>query len=172
MKQNKSPRLLNLPIEISSKLYIGDYFGDTLQLSALEHATFGALLLHTWLSGPVKRWKFAVATGLPLKEWRQVRQTILPLYSTAAANIERWKKAIRAYDGKRLPPEDWYIIRTIVLARDDYTCAYCGGTGTPHVDHIIPISRNGSNAFDNLITSCGPCNQSKGSKLLAEWSAI
>lgn len=163
-------RLLSLPVEISAQLYIGNYYADTLQLSAQEHAALGALLLHVWLKGSVWGWRFPSTTGLPHREWRSIRATVMPLYETAAANIAQWKKAIRAYDGKRLPPTEWYIVKTIVLARDDHTCTYCGSTRKPHVDHIIPISRGGSNAFDNLTTSCGPCNQSKGPKLLAEWS--
>ena len=37
------------PLEIFSQLYIGDYFADTLEFSAEEHAAFRLLLLHIWL---------------------------------------------------------------------------------------------------------------------------
>ena len=165
----KPARVLNLPVEISAHLYIGDYLNDTLQLTAEEHSILGALLLHVWLRGPVRRWRFPSATGLSLRKWRCVRAPVLPLYETAAQNIARWKAALRAYDGKRLPPAEWYIVKTIVLLRDEGTCTYCGTTRHPHVDHVIPISRGGTNMFENLTTACGRCNQSKGSKLLAEW---
>jgi hypothetical protein len=171
MKRSTAQNILNVPAEICAQLYIGDYFGDTLRLSHQEHAAFGALLLHVWLNGPVNRWKFAATTGLHAREWRKIRNAVLPLYKIAVANIEQWKEAIHAYDGKRLPPAEWYIVKTIVRARDDNTCAYCGSTRKPHVDHIVPVSRGGSNAFENLATSCGQCNQSKGPKLLAEWSS-
>jgi hypothetical protein len=170
MKRAQLSHTLKLPVEITAQLYIGDYFGDTLQLSAQEHAILALLLLHVWLNGPVGRWKFAVCAGLSFGEWRAIRQAVLPLYQRAAANIEQWKEAIRAFDGKRLPPEDWYIVKTIVLARDHNTCVYCGSSRKLHVDHIVPVSRGGSNAFENLATSCGPCNQSKGAKLLDEWA--
>jgi hypothetical protein len=170
MKRTQFPHTLKLPVEITAQLYIGDYFADTLRLSAQEHAAFGALLLYVWLNGPVILWRFTVIAGMPSKEWRKLRVAILPLYKTAVSNIEQWKEAVRAYDGKRLPPAEWYIVKAIVLARDNNTCAYCGATNRLHIDHVIPISRGGSNAFDNLATSCGPCNQSKGPKLLSEWS--
>ena len=69
----------------------------------------------------------------------------------------------------RLPPEDWYIVRTITLERDGYRCQYCGSARRLHVDHKIPLIRGGSNGFENLVTSCGPFNQSKGPKMLGDW---
>lgn len=50
-------------------------------------------------------------------------------------------------------------------------CAYCGCklNGKYHVDHIIPLSRGGSNNADNLTLTCARCNLSKGDKLLSEW---
>lgn len=158
---------LSIPNEICAQLYVGDYFGDTLLLSAREHGALGALLLHIWLKGPV--WRFAHTAGLGRSEWKTMRDAILPLYRTAEGNIQEWKKALHAYDGKRLPPAEWYIVKTIVLARDSGICTYCGNKRNPHVDHIVPVSRGGSNDFVNLTTSCGPCNQSKGPKLLREW---
>lgn len=47
-------------------------------------------------------------------------------------------------------------------------CAYCGGP-FEHVDHVIPISRGGSNWPANLRPACQPCNRSKWNKLLSEW---
>lgn len=53
-------------------------------------------------------------------------------------------------------------------------CYYCGkklGTGKNayHVDHIIPLSRGGSNDISNLVIACPQCNVSKQDKLLHEW---
>lgn len=38
-----------------------------------------------------------------------------------------------------------------------------------HVDHVIPLSRGGSNDPQNLVISCPSCNDSKGAKLPQEW---
>lgn len=38
-----------------------------------------------------------------------------------------------------------------------------------HRDHIIPISRGGSNYISNIALACAPCNLSKSDKLLSEW---
>ena len=52
-------------------------------------------------------------------------------------------------------------------------CAYCGRDVSQgyHVDHIVPLSRGGSNALGNLALTCARCNTSKGAKLLSEWTA-
>ena len=52
--------------------------------------------------------------------------------------------------------------------RDQYRrqkgkCYYCGKKvgDTYHVDHVIPLSRGGSNGPDNLVITCPDCNLSK-----------
>lgn len=37
------------------------------------------------------------------------------------------------------------------------------------VDHIIPKTRGGSEAEENLVLACYWCNMSKGAKLIEEW---
>jgi 5-methylcytosine-specific restriction endonuclease McrA len=53
--------------------------------------------------------------------------------------------------------------RTGVLARDGRRCGYCGSPATT-VDHILPRSRGGRNAWKNTVAACGPCNQRKGDR--------
>lgn len=61
-------------------------------------------------------------------------------------------------------------LRDQIKARDQYTCRYCGASvsAEPHllleIDHIIPVSRGGLTAEDNLQTLCWKCNRSKGAK--------
>jgi 5-methylcytosine-specific restriction endonuclease McrA len=67
------------------------------------------------------------------------------------------------------------VTNTFLFARDDYTCQYCG-THRSELrarqfltrDHVRPISRGGSNGWDNVVTSCSPCNNRKGGRLPAE----
>jgi 5-methylcytosine-specific restriction endonuclease McrA len=61
------------------------------------------------------------------------------------------------------------ITRKAVLARDSWTCQYCG-SGRPGltVDHVIPRSRGGESVWENIVASCAPCNRRKGNKLPRE----
>ncbi len=38
-----------------------------------------------------------------------------------------------------------------------------------HIDHVIPLSRGGSNGPENLVLTCPHCNMAKGAKLPHEW---
>lgn len=55
-----------------------------------------------------------------------------------------------------------------VLARDNYTCGYCGGDADT-TDHIVPRARGGKHDWLNVVAACGPCNRRKGRKSLDEW---
>lgn len=48
-------------------------------------------------------------------------------------------------------------------------CAYCGSPVGLTQDHIIPISKEGSNTIDNIIPACGHCNSSKCANDMEEW---
>lgn len=58
-----------------------------------------------------------------------------------------------------------------IYKRDNYTCLYCGKKKKVEdlsIDHVVPRSRGGPTNFENCISCCTPCNNSKGSKLLSE----
>jgi 5-methylcytosine-specific restriction endonuclease McrA len=58
------------------------------------------------------------------------------------------------------------ITRRAIFARDEWTCQYCGNErGTLTIDHVIPRSKGGSSAWDNIVTCCAPCNRRKGDRL-------
>ena len=54
------------------------------------------------------------------------------------------------------------ITRRAVFARDRWTCQYCGSRSSLTVDHVVPRSRGGASSWDNIVTSCAPCNRRKG----------
>jgi len=62
-------------------------------------------------------------------------------------------------------------LRFEVFKRDGFTCQYCGGHPplvSLEVDHVDPVAKGGTNAIDNLITSCEECNRGKGDRLALE----
>lgn len=55
-------------------------------------------------------------------------------------------------------------LRGQVYARDGLVCVSCGSTTDLTVDHRIPVSKGGTDEFDNLQTMCRPCNIRKGAR--------
>jgi len=56
------------------------------------------------------------------------------------------------------------ISRRAVFARDSHRCQYCGSERHLTVDHVVPRSKGGADTWDNLVTSCAPCNRKKGDR--------
>ena len=63
-------------------------------------------------------------------------------------------------------PSDQAKLRVLRLC--GYKCSYCGVSGSEaelEIDHIIPVSKGGSNHLANLTTAYRSCNQSKSDSL-------
>lgn len=63
-------------------------------------------------------------------------------------------------------------IRIEVAKRANWNCEYCRSQerfAPQHftIDHIIPVSKEGNNEFDNLAYACQGCNGSKFDKIAA-----
>jgi 5-methylcytosine-specific restriction endonuclease McrA len=52
------------------------------------------------------------------------------------------------------------VSRRAVFARDEYRCQYCGARADS-IDHVVPRSRGGPHAWENLAAACRPCNMAK-----------
>jgi 5-methylcytosine-specific restriction endonuclease McrA len=55
----------------------------------------------------------------------------------------------------------WMRIRAHVLARDNWTCQMCGSytNGSSQLHHIIFKCHNGTDAPQNLMTTCARCHK-------------
>ena len=63
------------------------------------------------------------------------------------------------------------ISRRALFARDNWRCVYCGTVGGRlTLDHVVPRSRGGDSVWENVVTSCAPCNLRKGNRLPEEVS--
>lgn len=52
-------------------------------------------------------------------------------------------------------------------------CAYCEVmiVGQPDPDHVVPLSRGGSNSITNILPACRVCNSDKRDLMLSDWAA-
>jgi 5-methylcytosine-specific restriction endonuclease McrA len=84
---------------------------------------------------------------------------------------------IRLRNYKKIPIRISLLTRPNIYARDHYLCLYCGAkegsskiiNGKPvrtilTLDHILPESRGGPFAWDNLASCCKTCNLKKGDR--------
>lgn len=62
-------------------------------------------------------------------------------------------------------PASW--TRQGLLLRDRHRCAYCGGRADT-VDHVLPASRGGQDAWENTVAACRSCNGRKGNRTPVE----
>ena len=56
-------------------------------------------------------------------------------------------------------------VKDMVWRRDEGKCAVCGSQDKIEFDHIIPLSRGGSNTYRNIQLLCEKCNQVKSAKI-------
>jgi len=57
--------------------------------------------------------------------------------------------------------------RRNVFLRDRFRCQYCGRqfpAAQLTCDHVIPVAQGGSTSWENVVTSCIPCNRFKGNR--------
>lgn len=52
-----------------------------------------------------------------------------------------------------------------LLALFNGQCAACGSSSNIHRDHVMPLSKGGSDSIDNIQPLCRRCNLTKGSKI-------
>ena len=91
-----------------------------------------------------------------------------------AANQRAWRAAnpgkVHAYrstrrSGDTFTEAEWQDL----LERCGHVCAYCAGPGPLEADHVVPVSKGGTNHIENMLPACRRCNASKGAKPLLVW---
>ena len=99
-----------------------------------------------------------------------IEELTQPLRS--ASDTYPWPHVIRLVHYVRVPRAvQRKISRRALFARDSWRCVYCGTTaGRLTLDHVVPRSRGGESVWENVVTSCAPCNLRKGNRLPHEVS--
>ena len=76
---------------------------------------------------------------------------------------------LQGYD--RIPRRYVRFSRFNIYARDGNRCQYCGRQFPRtelNLDHVVPRSRGGMSAWENVVCSCHRCNRLKGGRTPAE----
>ncbi|GAC1317326.1 MAG: hypothetical protein NVSMB25_04750 [Thermoleophilaceae bacterium] len=94
------------------------------------------------------------------------RAALVALSLAFAVGLARWglrrePTAVRAPRREAIPAS----IRHEVWRRDGGACVDCGSRERLEFDHIVPISRGGSNTARNIDLRCERCNRRKGSSI-------
>jgi 5-methylcytosine-specific restriction endonuclease McrA len=76
-------------------------------------------------------------------------------------------RVIRLLGYDRLPVQVVKLNRRNLFARDRNQCQYCGRTfptSELSIDHVVPRSQGGGEAWENLVCACVKCNARKGGR--------
>ena len=73
---------------------------------------------------------------------------------------ERGTTRARGYGGY------WQRLSAAVLRRDNYVCRYCGERATT-ADHVVPKTKGGTDAMNNLVAACRECNSGKRDRVFS-----
>jgi len=74
-----------------------------------------------------------------------------------------------SYKRKAISPKLRQTIFEKAVYKSKAYCAYCPSGIPTEIDHIIPVSRGGTNDENNLVACCYKCNRWKNIMLLEEF---
>ena len=134
--------------------------------AAIPGAGHGVLVLNASYE-PINVCSTRRAVVLVLKEKAEVLEQAGQPLRSERASLSR-PAVIRLVTYVRVPrnAHSRRISRKAVLARDSWTCQYCGESKPGMtIDHVIPRSRGGQSVWENIVAACGGCNRRKGDRL-------
>jgi 5-methylcytosine-specific restriction endonuclease McrA len=81
--------------------------------------------------------------------------------------IFKMPAVVRLVSAFRRPKKRVRYRKQNVFARDRWTCCYCGEKKSANeltVDHVVPRAQGGRTEWENVVSSCGPCNHRKADR--------
>jgi 5-methylcytosine-specific restriction endonuclease McrA len=145
-----------------------DRIGDP--VGGVRRLTSGRVLVLNASYEPLNVCTTRRALVLLLKEKAEILEVGEGVLRSEKLSIDR-PQVIRLITFVRVPRDIHRrrITRRAVLARDGWTCQYCGSSRSGlTVDHVVPRSRGGESIWENIVASCAPCNRRKGDHLPAQ----
>lgn len=113
--------------------------------------------------GPELDLEKIVAMYPDLKEWEEL---LFQLDVNDVEGLSEGEKVILRKSQRNVDKKvSWKVFR-----RDGFKCRYCGIDHVPMtVDHVILWEEGGATVEDNLLTSCGKCNKTRGNMPYQDW---
>lgn len=84
-------------------------------------------------------------------------------FSFRLPSVVRLLKYVRIRGGRGAAP----FTRANIFRRDDFRCQYCAEPFKGEdltFDHVIPAARGGRKVWENIVSSCVPCNRKKSDR--------
>lgn len=106
------------------------------------------------------------------ERYREYHRVYNPAYANRPGVRERYRVHWNNRSARKRSNDGTHTIQQIQeqLARQKYKCYYCSAKLTEyHIEHIVPLSRGGSNSIDNIVLACPTCNISKNDRMPHEW---
>ena len=114
--------------------------------------------------------------GLPPKNVKTIRELVYWEYAklisgSAVGDRKNYGFVMHTFkkltDGKLHPSA--ILKENKKLVEESNKCEYCGCCDNLQWEHIIPRSRGGADAIDNMVQACPKCNLAKSDKDPFEW---
>ena len=118
--------------------------------------------IYDYRTANVDRTEYRQATQKQRSEYTRQWRKKNPI----STRLSAYRRIYRESTGS-ITERDWQR----ALNRANGCCSYCGEKSKLTLDHVVPLSRGGTNTIGNVVPACQSCNSSKHARLLIEWRA-
>jgi len=132
-----------------------------------------------WMKKYRREWYLEHKEESRLRHQKYQKENREKIYETAKKWKQKNRLRIIVYEQNRRSLMKDLTLKTIQLVYEDnikkygtLTCYLCKQSilfGNDCLEHKMPLSRNGSNNYNNLEVACRECNTSKSNKTLEEY---
>lgn len=115
----------------------------------------------------VEEYQDAVVGTIPadqVRDFKAVARAYGHRFSAGEDIVLRVPSVLRLLRGLAHSKRGVKFSRLNVFTRDGFKCAYCGSVkqmGDLNYDHVVPRHQGGKTVWENIVSSCYPCNLKK-----------